>query len=57
MEPMHSPTPEEGVHLASYSKGDHLQLSIEGVVTTPWIEDASHVVMCVTMGILLILMI
>jgi hypothetical protein len=29
--------------------------SIEGVVTTPWVEDASHVAMCVAMGFLLVL--
>jgi hypothetical protein len=31
-------------------------LSLEGVVTTPWVEDASHVAMCAAMGYLLILM-
>jgi len=30
---------------------------IERVVATPWLEDASHVVMCVAMGLMLILMI
>ena len=30
--------------------------SLEAVVTTPWLEDASHVVMCVAMGFMLILM-
>ncbi len=29
---------------------------LEGVVTTPWLEDASHVVMCFAMGFMLILM-
>ena len=28
----------------------------EAVVTTPWVEDASHVVMCIGMGFMLILM-
>jgi hypothetical protein len=32
-------------------------LSVEGVVTTPWVEDASHVVMCVATGFLLLLLI
>jgi hypothetical protein len=30
---------------------------IEGLITSPWLEDASHVAMCVGMGFLLILMI
>jgi hypothetical protein len=30
---------------------------IEGVVTIPWVEDASHVAMCVAMGFLLVLII
>ncbi len=29
---------------------------LEAVVTTPWVEDASHVVMCFAMGFMLILM-
>ncbi len=29
---------------------------LEAVVTTPWLEDASHVVMCFAMGFMLILM-
>ena len=29
---------------------------MEAVVTTPWLEDASHVVMCFAMGFMLILM-
>ena len=41
----------------TFSSEGPSHLSIEGVVTTPWVEDASHVVMCVTMGFLLILMI
>jgi hypothetical protein len=28
-----------------------------GLITAPWLEDASHVVMCVGMGFMLILMI
>lgn len=31
-------------------------LGLERVMTTPWLEDASHVAMCVGMGFLLILM-
>ena len=31
-------------------------VGLEGLITTPWLEDASHVVMCVGMGFLLILM-
>jgi hypothetical protein len=31
--------------------------SLEGVVMTPWVEDASHVAMCVATGFLLILII
>lgn len=39
------------------SSEDHSYvLSLEGVVTIPWVEDASHVAMCVAMGYLLILM-
>jgi len=30
--------------------------TVEAVFTTPWLEDASHVVMCVAMGFMLILM-
>jgi hypothetical protein len=30
--------------------------ALEAVVTTPWLEDASHVVMCFAMGFMLILM-
>jgi hypothetical protein len=30
--------------------------ALEAVVTTPWLEDASHVVMCMAMGFMLILM-
>jgi hypothetical protein len=30
--------------------------ALESVVTTPWLEDASHVVMCFAMGFMLILM-
>jgi hypothetical protein len=41
----------------AYSNGDTSHLSFEAVVTTPWVEDASHVAMCVTMGYLLVLMI
>jgi hypothetical protein len=29
---------------------------VESAVTTPWLEDASHVVMCLAMGFMLILM-
>jgi hypothetical protein len=38
------------------SEGHPHTLSLEGVVTAPWVEDASHVAMCVAMGYLLILM-
>ena len=31
-------------------------VGIEGYIATPWLEDASHVVMCIGMGFLLILM-
>ena len=30
---------------------------LERMVANPWLEDASHVVMCVAMGLMLILMI
>jgi Domain of unknown function (DUF5134) len=29
---------------------------VEGLISTPWVEDASHVAMCVSMGFLLILL-
>jgi hypothetical protein len=29
---------------------------VEGLIATPWVEDASHVAMCVAMGFLLILL-
>ena len=29
---------------------------MEAIVTKPWLEDASHVVMCIGMGFMLILM-
>jgi hypothetical protein len=32
-------------------------ISAEALLSTPWLEDASHVVMCVAMGFMLILMI
>ena len=39
------------------SQHDSLQVGgLEAVVTTPWLEDASHVVMCFAMGFMLILM-
>jgi hypothetical protein len=41
----------------THSNKGRSDLSIEGVVTTPWVEDASHVAMCVTMAFLLILMV
>ncbi len=44
--------PDDGQSLNSSSA-----VGIEGLVTTPWLEDASHVAMCVGMGFLLILMI
>jgi hypothetical protein len=31
--------------------------AVETAITTPWLEDASHVVMCIGMGFMLILMI
>jgi hypothetical protein len=30
--------------------------ALEALVTTPWLEDASHVIMCLAMGFMLILM-
>ena len=30
--------------------------TVESVITTPWLEDASHVVMCIGMGFMLVLM-
>jgi hypothetical protein len=39
------------------TEGHSYVLYAERVVTTPWVEDASHVAMCVAMGFLLILMI
>jgi Domain of unknown function (DUF5134) len=38
------------------SVSGHETSSVETVFTTPWLEDASHVVMCVAMGFMLILM-
>jgi hypothetical protein len=35
--------------------GGHSYSAVEGLITTPWVEDASHVAMCVAMGFLLIL--
>jgi hypothetical protein len=41
----------------SYSEGERTSAGrIEELVATPWLEDLSHVVMCVAMGFLLILM-
>jgi len=41
--------------------GDHAHVRpigvLDKVVAAPWLEDASHVVMCVAMGLMLILMI
>jgi Domain of unknown function (DUF5134) len=41
----------------SYGQGGSVVVGIERSITTPWLEDVSHVVMCVGMGFLLILMI
>ncbi len=30
--------------------------AVEALITAPWLEDASHVVMCIGMGFMLILM-
>ena len=35
----------------------HSYSAVEGLITTPWVEDASHVAMCVAMGFLLILVV
>jgi hypothetical protein len=40
-----------------FGQGGSIVVGIEGTITTPWLEDVSHVVMCVGMGFLLILMI
>jgi hypothetical protein len=37
------------------SRGDGAS-TVEVTLTTPWLEDLSHVVMCVAMGFMLILM-
>lgn len=39
------------------AEGHPYVIELEKLVTTPWVEDASHAVMCVAMGFLLILMI
>ena len=40
----------------SRSVGGDSTSTVEAAFTTPWLEDASHVVMCVAMGFMLILM-
>jgi hypothetical protein len=45
-----------GSHALAYAGASGGSIpSIEGVIATPWVEDASHVAMCVAMGFLLIL--
>jgi hypothetical protein len=45
-----------GSHALAYAGASGGSISpIEGVIATPWVEDASHVVMCVAMGFLLVL--
>ena len=39
------------------TSGSLVALSVEEVVATPWLVDASHVVMCIGMGFMLLLMI
>jgi Domain of unknown function (DUF5134) len=44
-----------GSHTLAYAGANGESISpIEGLIATPWVEDASHVVMCVAMGFLLI---